>query len=98
MRQDAALEEGVELVLDEPRQLGVRAGLGVGDDGLHFTVDHHGELLQATFVEVAKSVVADGLARRHRPQQAAFRVVLINGLSHGMRQTVGVFNVLNVLL
>ena len=31
MRQDAALEEGVELVLDEPGQLGTRAGFGVGD-------------------------------------------------------------------
>jgi hypothetical protein len=30
--QDAAFEEGVELVLDEPRQLGASAGLGVGDE------------------------------------------------------------------
>ena len=30
--QDAALEEGVELVLDESRQLGARTGLGVGDE------------------------------------------------------------------
>jgi hypothetical protein len=30
--QDAALEEGVELVLDEARQLGPGAGLGVGDE------------------------------------------------------------------
>lgn len=32
MRQDAALEEGVELVLDEPRQLRSGAGLGVRDE------------------------------------------------------------------
>ena len=32
MGQDAALEEGVELVLDEARQLGTRAGFGVGDE------------------------------------------------------------------
>ena len=32
VRQDAALEEGVELVLDETRQLGTGAGLGVGDE------------------------------------------------------------------
>jgi len=30
--QDAALEECVELVLDEARQLGPDAGLGVGDE------------------------------------------------------------------
>jgi hypothetical protein len=30
--QDAALEEGVELVFDEPGQLGPGAGLGVGDE------------------------------------------------------------------
>ena len=30
VRQDAALEEGVELVLGEPRQLESGAGLGVG--------------------------------------------------------------------
>lgn len=29
--EDAALEEGVELVLDETRQLGASAGLSVGD-------------------------------------------------------------------
>ena len=32
MRQDAALEEGVELVLDEPGQLRSGAGLGVSDE------------------------------------------------------------------
>jgi len=37
--QDAALEEGVELVLDEPRQLGVRAGLGVGDEAGRMLLD-----------------------------------------------------------
>jgi hypothetical protein len=31
-RQDAALQEGFELVLDEPGQLGASAGLGVGDE------------------------------------------------------------------
>jgi hypothetical protein len=30
--QDAALEEGVELVFDEPWQFGAGAGLGVGDE------------------------------------------------------------------
>jgi hypothetical protein len=30
--QDAAFEKGVELVLDEPRQLGAGAGFGVGDE------------------------------------------------------------------
>ena len=32
VRQDAALEEGVEFVLDEPGQLGAGAGFGVGDE------------------------------------------------------------------
>ena len=30
--EDAALQEGVELVLDEPGQFGAGAGLGVGDE------------------------------------------------------------------
>ena len=32
MREDAVLEEGVELVLDEPGQLGSGAGFGEGDE------------------------------------------------------------------
>ena len=32
VRQDAALEEGVELVLDELRQLGTGAGFGLRDE------------------------------------------------------------------
>jgi hypothetical protein len=32
MRQDAAPEEGVELILDEPRQLGPSTGLGMRDE------------------------------------------------------------------
>ena len=32
VRQDAALEEGVEPVLDEAGPLGTRAGFGVGDE------------------------------------------------------------------
>ena len=32
MGQDAALQEGVELVFDELRQSGASAGLGVGDE------------------------------------------------------------------
>ncbi len=32
MRQDAALEEGVELILDEPRQLASGTGFGVRDE------------------------------------------------------------------
>ena len=31
--QDAAVEEGVELVLDELRQIGAGSGLGLGDEG-----------------------------------------------------------------
>lgn len=32
LRQDAALLQGIEVVLDEPRNRGTRAGLGVGDE------------------------------------------------------------------
>lgn len=32
MRNDALVEENVELVLDESRQFGARVGLGVRDD------------------------------------------------------------------
>lgn len=56
MRQDAALEEGVELVLDEPRQLGVRAGLGVGDEAGRMLLDQavqRGLLRSVAFVGVS---------------------------------------------
>jgi hypothetical protein len=36
--QDAAFEEGVELLFDEPGQLGAGAGLGMGDETGD---DHH---------------------------------------------------------
>ena len=34
VRQDAALEEGVELVLDELRQAGASGGLGLSEEAL----------------------------------------------------------------
>ena len=53
MGQDAALEEGVELVFDELRQSGASAGLGVGDEAgrvlLHQTVQR-GLLRAVAFV------------------------------------------------
>ncbi len=71
--QDAALEEGVELVLDEPRQLGPGAGLGVGDEAgrmlLHQAVQRG--LLRAVALVVDRGAIrrplglpADGLHAR----------------------------------
>ena len=71
--QDAALEEGVELVLDEPRQLGSGAGLGVGDEAgrvlLHQAVQRG--LLRAVALVVDRGAIrrplglpADGLHAR----------------------------------
>ena len=70
VRQDAALNEGVELVLDEPRQLGTRAGFGVGDEAgrvlLHQAVQSG--LLRSMALEMDRSAIghplgllADGL-------------------------------------
>jgi hypothetical protein len=70
LRQDAALEEGVELVLDEPRQLGPGAGFGVGDEAgrvlLHQAVQRG--LLRAVALVVDRGAIgrplglpADGL-------------------------------------
>jgi len=68
--QDAALREGIGLVLDEPGQLGTGAGLGLGDeDGhvlLHQTV--HRGLLRSGALVVERGAIrrplglpADGL-------------------------------------
>ena len=53
MRQGAALQEGVELGLDEPGQLGAGAGLGVGDEAgrvLLYQTVQRGLLGAAAFV------------------------------------------------
>jgi hypothetical protein len=71
--QDAAFEEGVELVLDEPRQLALGVGLGLVDEAgrmlLHQAVQ--GGLLGATPLVTQRGVVrrplgllADGLHAR----------------------------------
>ena len=61
VRQDAALKEGVELILDESRQLGSGVGLGVGDEAgcvpLHQTV-------QRGLLETVEFVVDWGAVRR----------------------------------
>jgi hypothetical protein len=68
MRQDVALKEGVELVLDEPGQLGAGAGLGVGDEAgrmlLHQAVQRG--LLGAVALVVERSAIGypTGLLRR----------------------------------
>ena len=40
MRQDAAFEEGVKLVLDDSRQLSAGAGLGVRDEAGRVLLHH----------------------------------------------------------
>ena len=68
MGQDAAFEEGVELVLDEARQFGAGAGLGVRDEAgrvlLHQAVQR-GLLRAMAFVvernAIRRRLPADGL-------------------------------------
>jgi hypothetical protein len=66
--QDAAFQEGVELVLDEPGQLGAGAGLGVGDEAggvlLHQAVKRG--LLGAVAFVVERGAIGSplGLLRR----------------------------------
>ena len=59
MRQDAALEERVELVLDEARQLRSSAGLGVRDQAgrvlLHQAV-HSGLIWAVSLVEERRAI------------------------------------------
>ena len=59
MRQDAELEEGVELVFDEARQLSAGAGLGVRDEAgrvlLHKPVQ--GGLLGAVVLVVNRGAI-----------------------------------------
>ena len=73
-RQDAAFEEGVELVLDEPGQFGPSAGFSVRDEAgrmlLHLAVQR--SLLRALALVVDRGAVrrplgrsADGLHVRH---------------------------------
>ena len=73
MRQDAAFEEGVELILDESRQVGTSLGPGLGEEGcsvlLHQAVQRG--LFCAVALEVDRGPVrrplrlpADGLHAR----------------------------------
>ena len=63
--QDAALQEGVELVLDESRQLAPGAGLGVGDEAgrmlLHQAVQRG--LLRAVTLVVQRGAIRRPLGR-----------------------------------
>ena len=61
MGQDAALREGVERVLDEPLQLGARAGLGVGDEAGCMLL--HQAVLRDPLGAVAFAVARGGIGR-----------------------------------
>jgi len=68
VRQDAAFEEGVELVLDVAGQLGTRAGLGMGDETGRVLLHHAAQrgLLGAVALVVER--VRVGGPRRARPR------------------------------
>lgn len=76
MREDAALQEGVELVLDESRQLSASAGLGVGDEAgrtlLHQAVQR-GLLVPVTLV-VERGAIWRPLGRRTNGLQGGIPV------------------------
>jgi hypothetical protein len=57
MGEDAALEEGIELVLDEARQLGASAGPGVGDEAGHMLLH---QAVQRGLIRAAALVVKRG--------------------------------------
>ena len=61
VRQDAALEEGIELVLDEARQFGPGAGLGVGDEAGGMLLH---EAIQRSLLGAVAFVVERGAVRR----------------------------------
>lgn len=61
MGEDAALEEGVELVLDEPRQFGAGAGLGVGDEAGRMLLH---QAVQRGLLGAVAFVVQRGATRR----------------------------------
>ena len=59
--QDAALQEGVELVFDEPRQLSPGAGLGVGNEAGCVLLD---QAVQRGLFRAMPLVVQRGAVRR----------------------------------
>jgi hypothetical protein len=61
VRQDAALEKGAELVLDETRQLGASAGLGVRDEAGRM-LPH--QAVQSGLLGAVACVVERGAVRR----------------------------------
>jgi hypothetical protein len=73
VRQHAAIEEGVELVLDESLQLRSGAGLGVGDEAgrmpLHQPVQHG--LLGAVALVAERAVCGFTLSRQRESGHVA---------------------------
>jgi hypothetical protein len=59
--QDAALEEGVELVLDEAGQLGTRACFGVGDEAGYVLLH---QVVQRGLLRAVALVMDRGAIRR----------------------------------
>jgi len=68
MRQDAAIQEGVEFVFDELRQVGAGGVLGLGEEGrsvlLHQAVQRG--LFRAVAIVVDKGAIRRPLGLLHR--------------------------------
>ena len=68
MRQDAALQEGVELVLDELRQVGAGSVFGLGEEGrrvLQYQAVQRG-LFRAVALVVDRGAIRRPLGLLHR--------------------------------
>ena len=59
--QDAALQEGVELVLDEPRQVGAGSVFGLGEEGRGVLLN---QAVQRGLLRAVAVVMKRGAARR----------------------------------
>ncbi len=72
VRQDAALEEGVELVLDELRQAGAKVPLGLGKERCSVLLHHavQRRLLGAVALVAERAVCGLALPRQRRSRHA----------------------------
>jgi len=91
VRQDAAFEEGVELVLDESRQFGASAGLGVGDETgrvlLHQSVQRG--LLRAANAASRSPITCGAASARRSKRNPAATICWTCSNSHGAAAAIG---------
>lgn len=80
MRQDAALKEGVELVLDDSRQLGAGAGLGVRYEAGRVLLH---QAVQRGLLGAVAFVVERGAVRRRPPRKGLPAGGMHDGLPMG---------------